>query len=235
MGISLNKSTLQVLSNLSHELRNPIATIASGLELLEFAAEKEKFEKTRNILIRQVEQLDHLVEDLLDLSRISNDKIRLKKESFHLNQLVNWTVEDHSIRYKEKGISLQMVEKKEDIYINGDPQRLRQVIENLLHNAFKFTNRGGSVALSVDRQENEVMISIKDTGIGIPANMIPLLFDPFVQAEAAPEQNSSGLGLGLSISKEIIELHGGRIEAHSEGPGKGSEFVIRLPIEEMLP
>lgn len=231
MGMSINKNMLQVLSNLSHELRNPIATLTSGLELLEFAEEKEKFEKTKRILIRQTQQLDHLVEDLLDLARISNNKIQLKKERFHLNHLVKWAVEDHSIRYEEKGIRLETVEMEEAISINGDPQRLRQVIENLLHNAYKFTNRGGSVILSVDRQENEAVISIKDTGVGIAATMLPFLFDPFVQAEAAPDQNSSGLGLGLAISKEIIGLHGGRIEGYSEGLGKGSEFVIRLPIE----
>ncbi|QOX64493.1 HAMP domain-containing histidine kinase [Anoxybacterium hadale] len=230
---SLNKSMLWFLDILSHELRNPIATIASGLELLNLTADWDKFYKTKEILIRQTNQLCHLVDELLDHTRISSNKMKLKTEPVNLNQLAQLAVEDYNLLFEQKKIELSVDEGNQGpIYISADPQRLRQVIGNLLHNAWKFTNTGGSVILSLYRHNEKAFIRVKDTGLGIAADMIETLFDPFIQAETVQGHNSSGLGLGLAITKEIIQLHKGEIEVHSEGLGKGSEFIICLPIQE---
>lgn len=229
---SLNNGMLRFLDIISHELRNPIATITSGLELLEIAADKDKFDKTKSILLRQTKQLSYLVDELLDHTRISNNKMKLRKELTNLHQLVQLVVEDYDLLYKEKNIKLDINEADQGlIYINADSQRLRQVVGNLLHNSWKFTNTGGSVILSIYQHNEKAFISVKDSGMGIADDIIKTLFDPFIQAKASPEHNSGGLGLGLAITREIIQLHKGEIEVHSEGLGKGSEFIICLPVQ----
>ena len=195
------------------------------------AADKDKFDKTKEILRRQTTHLCHLVDELLDHTRISSDKMQLKKEQINLNQLAKLVVEDYNLLFDEKNITLSMKEEDSPIYINADSQRLRQVIGNLLHNAWKFTNRGGCVILKLYQQNEKAFITVLDSGIGIATDIIQSLFDPFIQANTLLESNSGGLGLGLAIAKEIIELHNGEIKVHSKGLGKGSEFIISLPVQ----
>ncbi len=220
----------QFISALSHELRNPLAIIVTGIELLGIAEDKKQLDTTKDILNRQVKQLCALVDDLLDLTRITNNRIVLKKERVELNQLACITAEDQQGLFLGKGIGLHTRTGAIPLYLDADPVRLKQIIGNLLHNALKYTKAGGETILSVFEEGGEAIISVKDNGIGLSPDIIPCLFQPFVQADTSLDRSSGGLGLGLSITKGIAEMHGGSVSAFSGGLGKGSEFVIRLPL-----
>ncbi len=220
----------QFISALSHELRNPLAVISAGLEILSLSQNKEQIQKAKDIMYRQMNQLCSLVDDLLDLTRISNNKIELKKEKIELNKLISLITDDQQALFDEKGMTLYTKISSHSIFIHADSVRLKQIIGNLLHNAQKYTRPGGETVLSVNEDNHEAVIRVKDNGIGLSLELIPRLFQPFVQADSSLDRSSGGLGLGLSITKGIVELHGGSVKAFSEGLGKGSEFTIRLPI-----
>jgi len=222
------------LSTLSHELRNPLAVISAGLELLSITQDKEQLKRAKDIMSRQMSQLCALVDDLLDLTRISNNKIELKKEKIELNELALLIAEDQRALFDGKKIKLHTRTGADSIYLDADPVRIKQIIGNLLHNAQKYTQTGGETILSVYKESKEAVISVKDNGIGLSPELKPRLFQPFVQADMSLNRSGGGLGLGLSITKGIVELHGGSVSVYSEGLGKGSEFIIRLPLSDMM-
>ena len=209
----------QFISALSHELRNPLAIISTGLEILGLTQSEEQIQKTNEILSRQMRQLCALVDDLLDLTRISNNRIELKKEVLELSSLVLSTAEEQRALFDEKGVGLHTRICDDPIYIDADTVRIKQIIGNLLHNAQKYTPAGGEVLLSVYRENKQAVISVKDNGMGLSPELIPRLFHPFVQADMTLDRSGGGLGLGLSITKGIAEMHGGSIAAYSGGLG----------------
>lgn len=219
----------EFISALSHEFRNPLAAIKSGVALLQLSDSSQKSEKAIDIINRQSEHLSRLVDDLLDVSRITHNKIVLKKERLNLNETVMLAAEDFKEFYVKKEISLCLEICAEPIYIHGDQVRLSQMIDNLLSNTLKFTESGGYVKLSLHRNGNVAFISVEDNGMGIESGLLPYLFIPFTQADKSLDRKNSGLGLGLSIVKGIVELHDGKITASSEGAGKGTRFDIQLP------
>ncbi len=225
-----DKNKNEFLSTLSHELRNPLASIVLGLSIMEMPdIEEQKKKRTAEMIKRQAEQMCRLVDDLLHLTRIKQNRINIRKETVQFNRLAEVIVQDFRSAFEDKGISLTGHFKNGGICIDADPVRVKQAIGNLLCNALKFTDAGGEVMLSVYRQERKAIVSVKDNGVGIKADFLHKVFDPFSQADDSLERTNGGLGLGLSIVKGIAELHGGSAEVYSEGLGKGSEFTIQFP------
>lgn len=221
------------ISTLSHELRNPLAAISMGLSLIEHVPPgSEQDIYAREIIKRQTAQLKRLADDLLDVTRAKTNKIKLIKENIEINETVKKTLDEFRGQFNMKGIVLKGKYHTDSIYMNADPARIKQVIGNLLSNTLKFTERNGAAEFSVSKDNNagDVIIRVIDTGIGIAPELLPNLFKPFVQADNSLARSAGGLGLGLSIVKEIVDLHGGSIVARSEGLGKGSEFIIKLPL-----
>ena len=178
---------------------------------------------------RQLKQMVRLVDDLLDVSRITTGKLELRKERVDLASVLRDAVEASRPLIDRGGHELTVTLPPGPVLLDADPTRLAQVFLNLLNNAAKYSERGGHIRLSVERDGSEVVVSVRDTGIGIPAAHLPHVFEVFVQVDTAWQRAQGGLGIGLSLVKEFVGLHGGRVEAHSDGPGKGSEFVVRLP------
>jgi signal transduction histidine kinase len=223
----------QFISMLSHELRNPMASITMGISILgRVPAGSEQSIQAQKIIERQTRHLVRLVDDLLDINRISQNKIILKKEQVDLNYLVQQTVSDYQVQYAAKKVSLQAILPSGPIYCDADPVRMHQVMGILLHNALKFTNAQGKVTIDVQKDEHsqEMIVRVSDTGIGIALETLPQVFEPFVQANTSLDRNEGGLGLGLAIAKGMVELHNGHITVHSEGIGRGTQFTIRLPL-----
>ncbi|AET68013.1 histidine kinase,Response regulator receiver domain protein,histidine kinase [Desulfosporosinus orientis DSM 765] len=223
------------LSSLSHELRNPLASMMMSISLLKVTSpDLAKTIQAIESLERQTLHLSRLVDDLLEVTRISQNKIETKKQRIELNDLVSGIVRDKSPLFSDKGVALEVDTFSKSIYLQADPSRLTQVLGNLLHNALKFTDEGGNtqVRITEDEDTNEVIVEIQDDGCGIKPELLPDLFKPFTQANAALERNGGGLGLGLAIAKGIIGLHGGSVSASSEGLGKGSLFTVRLPLAQ---
>lgn len=219
---------------LSHELRNPLASIMMSLDLLDQApAGGKQATRALEVAKRQGKQLSFLVDDLLEVTRISRNKITLKKEAVELNELIHKAAQDYQPQFLEKNVGLE-VKLTSPIYIKADPYRLTQAIGNLLHNAAKFTSENDQVIVTVSEDSNsrKAVITSQDTGHGIDPEYLGNILDPFIQADQSLDRSLGGLGLGLSIVKGIVELHGGTVEAFSEGKGKGSRFTIRLPLPE---
>lgn len=221
------------LSTLSHELRNPLASIIMGISLIDHVKPDSKQAlNTRAIVKRQADHLVRLVDDLLDATRITRDKMELRKSYLELNGLIENVVQDNQPNFDSKGVKLEKYLTSEKLFLEADSARIVQVIGNLLNNAAKFTPEGGTTLISLgkDQEKNEAVIKVKDSGAGIDPELLSNLFEPFVQAEQTLERSNGGLGLGLSIVKGIVELHGGSIAVSSEGVGQGSEFTVRLPL-----
>ncbi len=218
------------LATLSHELRNPLAAISASLQLLNISDDEKQIDMAKKIMGRQIRQLTDMVDDLLDVTRISHNKIALKQERLNLNDLALSRAEDYQKIFEEKEIKLTVNIIRRPVSVDADPARLRQLMGNLLSNALKYTDRGGRVTLKVSREQGEAAISVKDTGIGIEPEVLPKLFTPFFQTDQSLDRRGGGLGLGLSIAKGIAELHGGTIRAASRGIGKGTEFIVCLPL-----
>lgn len=226
-----NKS--HFLSTLSHELRNPLAAMVMSLDLLEQAQGKPELRRrAEEILKRQTNLLTRLVDDLLNITRINENKIKLKCETVELVGLIQRVMTDYQIQFNEKEVGLSADLPSEPILLSADPARLNQAIGNLLQNAFKFTKCGDRVRVSVhtDLEKQEVSIAVEDTGAGIEPDILKQLFQPFTQADRTLARTQGGLGLGLSIVKGMVELHGGSVRATSAGAGQGSCFEVRLPL-----
>jgi PAS domain S-box-containing protein len=224
----------EFLAVLSHELRNPLAPIRYSLHILQRAVPgSEQSRRAQEVLDRQTLQLTRLVDDLLDVTRVSRDKIHLQRRPLDLNDLVRRTVDDHRSLFEEAGIGVRATFAGEHLPITGDPARLAQVVGNLLHNAAKFTPAGGQVGVATEcaTSRSRAMLRITDTGAGMEPAMLRRLFQPFMQADTTLDRTSGGLGLGLALVKGLVEMHGGEVRAHSDGPGKGAEFVVELPLD----
>jgi PAS domain S-box-containing protein len=221
----------EFLATLAHELRNPLAPIRSGLQLMQMAGGKaETIEQARNMMERQVVQMVRLVDDLMDLTRISRGKIELKKQPVEVAAVVNSAVETARPLIEEMGHELIVSLPMQAMIVEADSIRLTQVFSNLLTNAAKYTDRGGRIWVTAERQGSDVVAAVKDTGIGIPADRLRSIFEMFSQVEAALSRSQGGLGIGLCLVNRLVQMHGGSIEAASEGPGRGSRFVVRLPL-----
>jgi PAS domain S-box-containing protein len=221
----------EFLAMLAHELRNPLAPISNAVRALTLGRRDETaVDSASEMLERQVGQIIRLVDDLLDVSRISRGKIALRTERVQLAPVIQQAVEATRALYRSMNQELVVALPSEPIYLNADPTRLAQVVGNLLNNACKFTDVGGHIALTVEREGEQVAIRVRDNGVGIAAEHLAGIFEMFTQIESSLERSRSGLGIGLTLVKTLVEMHGGTVEAHSEGVGRGSEFVVRLPM-----
>jgi two-component system, sensor histidine kinase len=220
----------EFLATLAHELRNPLAPLRNSLQILKSAGPgSEEAGLARDIMDRQLRQLVRLVDDLLDVSRITTGKVVLQREPVALDTIVESALETVRPFVAERGLALSVKTPGEPLTLWADPTRMAQALLNLLHNAAKFTDPGGRIDLLVERERSDLTITVADSGIGIPAHMLPVIFDMFTQLDRSLERPYSGLGVGLSLAKRLIELHGGTLEARSEGQGRGSLFIARLP------
>ncbi|MFO0575140.1 MAG: PAS domain S-box protein [Polyangia bacterium] len=221
----------EFLAMLAHELRNPLAPIRSAVEVLrQLGGAAPRLVAARAVIDRQIEQLTHLVDDLLDVSRITRGKIRLRRERVDLLGAVSRALE--SVRPLVAGRHQQLTVElpAEPLFVDGDVTRLCQVVGNLLHNASKFTDAGGQLSLRISRRGEAAEISVRDEGVGIAPEVLPRIFDLFTQADSSLDRAQGGLGIGLTLVRSLVELHGGTVEARSAGLGRGSEFTVRLPL-----
>jgi PAS domain S-box-containing protein len=226
----LDQRKNEFLATLAHELRNPLAPLRNGLEVMRLASsDAQTVEKARGMMERQLAQMVRLVDDLLDVSRVSRGRIELRRADVELGTVLRNALETCQPMMDERGHKLVANLPRERFIIHGDVTRLSQVFWNVLNNAAKYTACGGRVELTVTGGAGEVEVSVKDNGVGIPAHMLGQVFDIFTQLDRSLEKSQGGLGIGLSIARRLVQMHGGTIEARSAGHGKGSEFVIRLP------
>jgi PAS domain S-box-containing protein len=219
----------EFLATLAHELRNPLAPIRNALRLMSDPAAGDH-ESDRAMAERQVAHLARLVDDLIDVARITQGKIELRREAVALASLVTGVVATVDPAVRERGQSLEVSLPDGPVWLEADPTRLEQVRWNLLDNAIKYTNPGGRISLRVEARGGEVALRVEDTGIGISPEALPRVFEMFYQGPSRSDRMKEGLGIGLGLIRKLVELHGGRIEARSEGPGRGSQFVVTLPL-----
>jgi signal transduction histidine kinase len=225
----------EFLAMLAHELRNPLTPIRNAMELMRrCAGDPQTVERTRGVVERQVHHLARLIDDLLDVSRITRGKIWLRYEWVDLARLVRELVEDARSALEAAGLTLILELPRAPVSVWGDPVRLAQAVGNLLQNAAKFTDRGGQVTVCVapDPAGHQAAVTVRDTGIGIAPEVMPHLFQPFVQADRSLDRSRGGLGLGLALVKGLVEMHGGEVHVQSAGPGQGSEFALLLPLAQ---
>ena len=220
----------EFLAMLSHELRNPLAAISNALELCSTAEpDAATFEWSRIVMRRQVTHLTRLVDDLLDVTRITSGKIQLRMQRVDCADILDSSISGLRLLFAERGQEVVPSYTRGALCVDGDPTRLEQVIVNLLTNAAKYTQRGGKIWVNAALENGEVVISIRDNGLGIDPAVIAEMFDLFAQGQRSIARSEGGLGLGLTISRTLVEMHGGQITARSGGEGQGSEFIVRLP------
>lgn len=219
----------EFLAILAHELRNPLAPIKNATEIMRMSRDDATLNRCRELIERQVEHLTHLVDDLLDIARISRGRIELKSMPLSVADIVERAIETSQPLIDARRHRLTVRLSPDRLYVAGDLIRLAQVVSNLLHNAVKFTEPGGHIRLSVEQEGSEAVLRVSDTGIGISPAMIDSIFEMFVQADSSRNKAHGGLGIGLSFARQIVILHGGTLTATSAGEGCGSEFVVRLP------
>jgi signal transduction histidine kinase/ActR/RegA family two-component response regulator len=220
----------EFLAMLAHELRNPLAPILSAMDFLKLDESRGDSMRTAcDVIERQVNQMRRLIDDLLDIARITQGKISLQKEIFDAAMVAAQAVEISRPLIEAGRHELSLSLPSTPQWILGDPTRIAQVLANLLNNAAKYTDPGGQLSFSVERREGDVQFTIRDSGVGIPSAMLSHVFDLFTQVNRSLDRAQGGLGIGLTLVRRIVELHGGSVHAFSEGVGKGSEFVIRLP------
>lgn len=227
----------EFLATLAHELRNPLAPIRSAVYVLNRLnsndpASSEKARSLNSIVERQVDHLVRLVDDLLEISRITTGKVVLKKQRVDLAQIVDQAVEISEPLVKSGRHELVISLGQEQLFVDGDPVRLAQVLANLINNAAKYTPPGGRIEVSLWSEQGNAVISVRDNGIGIPPEMLPRVFELFLQSSTAKDRGQGGLGIGLALVRSLTGLHGGHVEAHSDGADQGSEFVVRLPLAD---
>jgi PAS domain S-box-containing protein len=221
----------EFLATLAHELRNPLAPLRNGLKLLEASSDPAVQTQARTMMERQLAHMVRLIDDLMDVSRITRDKIELHKELIALDKVIRQAIETSRPLIESHGNILTTDMRRQQITVDGDAIRLTQVFCNLLNNAAKYSEPGGHIDLELVREGDEAVARVRDHGRGIPPEMLTKVFDLFVQVDQPLERSGGGgLGIGLSLVRRLIEMHGGAVEAHSDGPGTGSEFIVRLPI-----
>lgn len=226
----------EFLAILSHELRTPLAPIRNALQVLNLKSPSDPaLQNILGLIDRQIRQMTRLVDDLLDISRIIRRQLELRKETIGLAEVVYAAVEASQPVLEISGQEFTFSVSPEPVYLNADRTRLAQVISNLLNNAAKYTGADGRISLIAERRGENAVISVRDTGIGIPADMQSRIFEMFKQADRSNGHSQSGLGIGLTLAKRLVEMHDGTITVNSEGPGRGSEFVVCLPLAERPP
>jgi CheY-like chemotaxis protein len=218
----------EFLATLAHELRNPLAPIRTGLSLLQGSKDRAVVRRTHQIMDRQLGHMVRLIDDLLDLSRVTRGKVQLERERVDLRTMVGTAIEASRPLIDGAGLELIVRLPETPVIVDADRMRISQVLSNLLNNAAKFTERGGTVRLDVSEHGGHVEVRVTDTGVGIPKQMLTHIFEMFAQIGDAGARTKTGLGIGLTLVKRLVELHGGQVWAESEGPGRGSTFVVRL-------
>jgi PAS domain S-box-containing protein len=229
---SASRAKDEFLAMLGHELRNPLAPILTALQLMSVRESADATSKERAVIDRQVRHLMRLVDDLLDVSRIARGKIELSREPVEIARIVTHAAEMASPLLEARRHRLVLRVPRRGLVVNGDVVRLSQVVQNVLTNAAKYTEPGGHIEVSARLVDGWIELSVSDNGVGIPTEMLPIVFDMFVQNRQTKERSQGGLGLGLTLVRTLVELHGGSVDAHSDGVGHGSQFVIRLPASE---
>jgi PAS domain S-box-containing protein len=223
----------EFLATLAHELRNPLAPIRNALQIMRLSGKAEVQEDARNVIERQLGQMVHLVDDLLDVSRITQGKVELRLELADVASAVQTAVETSrpliEVGKHDLTVSLPM---PQSLMVRADMTRLCQIIANLLNNAAKYTPDGGRIEVSAQREDGLAVVRVKDSGVGISPTMLPRVFEMFAQVDAQSERAQGGLGIGLALVKQLVAMHGGEVQAHSHGPAQGSEFTVRLPLAE---
>jgi PAS domain S-box-containing protein len=226
----------EFLATLAHELRNPLAPIQNALEIMKDASlDGEALRNARQMIERQFAQLVRLVDDLLDVSRITRDKLELRRERVEIKAVINQAIETCLPLIQRSQQKLKLNLSEVPIFVDADPVRLAQVFANLINNASKYTQPQGNISVSAERLRSDVAVTVKDSGAGIPSEMLPKVFDLFTQVDTSIRGLQGGLGIGLSLVKRLVEMHGGSVEARSDGPDLGSEFVVRLPVTVDMP
>jgi signal transduction histidine kinase len=226
----------EFLATLAHELRNPLAPISNSIHLLlQSNVNEETAHRLYKVLERQTRHMVRLVDDLMEISRITRGKLELRLATIDLNAVIRNAVETSRPLIEAAGHDLSVTLTDEALWIEGDEVRLEQVLSNLLNNAAKYTETGGRIALTARRAGSNAIVSVVDSGIGIPAEMLPRVFELFTQVDTTLGRAQGGLGIGLTLASRLTELHGGRLEARSDGIGKGSEFIVILPLGDSLP
>jgi PAS domain S-box-containing protein len=233
------RSKDEFLAMLAHELRNPMAPICNGIDVLRMLPPKGgKAKQILDVMEEQTRNLVRLIDDLLDVSRVTRGKLELRSQRVALATIVTNAVQTAEPLMQAKGHELTVTQAGERLHVHGDPTRLTQIVANLLHNAAKYTPQGGMISLSTARDGDDAVIRVKDNGIGIASEMLPRIFEMFVQADKSLSRTHGGLGIGLTLVQNLVAMHGGSVEAKSDGLGSGSEFTVRLPIlqaSEVLP
>ncbi len=221
----------EFLAILAHELRNPLAPIRNSLQIMQLAGhDREAVDGSRAMIERQVQQMVRLVDDLLDLSRISRGKMELRSERVELATIIHSALETSRPLIEQAGHELTVRLPTEPVLLDADSTRLAQVFSNLLNNAAKYTEGAGQIRLTAEREDGSVTVRVRDNGVGISEEMLPRIFEMFTQVDRSLERAQGGLGIGLTLVKRLVEMHGGTVEARSKGPAQGSEFVVRLPV-----
>ena len=221
----------EFLATLAHELRNPLAPIRSAIQFLQLQSPADaRLAQAGSIIDRQTQVMVRLVDDLLDLSRITRGRITLQRSQLELKDVLSSAIDSSRTLIEANRHEITVTTPAEPIFIDGDSTRLAQIFSNLLNNAAKYTPPGGRIAVVVARRAHEAVISVKDNGIGIPANMLSAIFEMFTQVASSIDRAHGGLGIGLTLARQLAQMHGGRIEARSDGFGHGSEFLVTLPI-----
>jgi PAS domain S-box-containing protein len=227
----LHRRKDEFLAMLSHELRNPLSPILNAAHILRLQKDENPLQQqARAVIERQVDQLSRLVNDLLEVSRVITGTIPLRPERLDVRGVVEQALESARPLIDQRRHQLFVSLPAEPVWLEGDLARLEQVVVNLLNNAAKYTNEGGMIWVDLRPEGNEVALRVRDTGVGISPELLPRVFDLFTQADRTPDRSQGGLGIGLSLTQRLVELHRGRIEAHSAGLGQGSEFIVRLPV-----
>jgi signal transduction histidine kinase len=219
----------EFLAMLSHELRNPLAPLRNGLQVLRLICHDEEAAEPLSMMDRQLSQMVRLLDDLLDLSRIAKGKIELRRARIELAAAVQDAVESSRPFIEERGHEFKVKLPPKPVFVDGDRTRLAQVFANLLNNSARYTEAGGHIWLTVVQQGSDAVVSVKDDGAGIPRDKLETIFEMFTQVDRSMERAHGGLGIGLNLVRGLVNMHGGSVEAHSDGPGKGTEVVVRLP------
>lgn len=220
----------EFLATLAHELRNPLAPLRNGLEILRHPGGRDRADRIHAMMERQVNILSRLVDDLLEVSRITRGVIELRKQRVDLSEVVRNAIETSSTLIERSEHNLIVALPEQPLPVNGDPMRLAQVFANLINNSARYTPRKGQIYIAAKREANEAVVSVRDTGIGITKAALPRIFEMFARDEQAARAGSGGLGIGLTLVRSLVGMHGGSVEARSEGAGRGAEFVVRLPL-----
>jgi signal transduction histidine kinase len=221
----------EFLAMLAHELRNPLAPIRTAVDLLKIQKSLDPaIEKARDVIDRQLRQITRMVDDLLDVSRITRGQVQLQLESVELGSVVACALETSRPLIAARNHELTVAVAKQPIWLSGDAARLAQVLSNLINNAAKYTEPGGHIWVEADREEDKAVLRVRDTGSGIAPNLLPKIFDLFVQADRTLDRSQGGLGIGLTLVRHLVEMHGGKVKASSPGTEMGSEFVVYLPL-----